>query len=160
MDDTIKEDRAVLFSDIDSSGIPCEMRFQISPRFKIAALTLVCSAPKVELFLGPAQEYFETIYGIAIEEDGGDVPIQPYRYDVEIERSGIADIDLKLLTSDKEVFIYGAMLHIAPNPNGITTQQQKPFDLQKYRSFFIEEAVVAAKTSPSTMRRKCKSSCL
>ncbi|XP_034488177.1 uncharacterized protein LOC117792233 [Drosophila innubila] len=131
LDDAIKEERAVLFSDIDSPGIPCELQFKISPRFKIAALTIVCSAPKLELFLGPAQEYFETIYGILIDEDGGDVLIQPYRYDVEIDRSGIADIDLKLLTSAKEVFIYGAMLHIAPNPNGITTQLQKPFDLVK-----------------------------
>ncbi|KAM8705274.1 hypothetical protein ACLKA7_009696 [Drosophila subpalustris] len=131
LDDVINEERAVLFSDIDSPGIPCELQFQIAPSFKIAALTLVCSAPKVELFLGPSQEYLETVYGIAIDADGGDVPIQPYRYDVEIDRSGIADIDLKLLTTGKDIFIYGAMLHIAPNPNGITTQLQTPFDLLK-----------------------------
>lgn len=131
LDDVVNEERAVLFSNNDSPAIPCELQFQISPRFKIAALTLVCSAPKVELFLGPTQEYLETIYGIALEEDDGDVPIRPYRYDVEIDRCGIADINLKLLTSCKEICIFGAMLHIAPNPNGITTQLQKPFDLQK-----------------------------
>ncbi|XP_064550583.1 uncharacterized protein LOC135436793 [Drosophila montana] len=131
LDDVIGEERAVLFSYTDCPTIPCELQFQISPNFKIAAITLVCSAPKVELFVGPTQEYLETIYGSAVEEDEGDIPIRPYRYDVEIDRSGIADINLKLLTSAKEICIYGAMLHIAPNPNGITTQLQKPFDIQK-----------------------------
>lgn len=130
LDDVIGEER-VVFMYIDYPTIPCELQFQISTNFKIAAITLVCSAPKVELFVGPTQEYLETIYGSAVKEDDGDIPIRPYRYDVEIDRSGIADINLKLLTSAKVIRIYGAMLHIAPNPNGITTQLQKPFDIQK-----------------------------
>ncbi|EDW14670.1 uncharacterized protein LOC6573118 [Drosophila mojavensis] len=131
LDDVIDEERAVLFSNNDCPSIPCELQFQISPNFKIAAITLVCSAPKVEVFVGPTQEYLETIYGTSLEEQEADIPIRPYRYDVEIDRSGIAEINLKLLTSAKEICVYGAMLHIAPNPNGITTQQQKPFDIQK-----------------------------
>ncbi|KAH8359897.1 hypothetical protein KR093_009347 [Drosophila rubida] len=131
LDDVVNEQRAVLFSNNESASVPCELHFEISPRFKIAALTLVCSAPKVEVFVGTTQEYLETIYGEALEEDESDVPIRPYRYDVEIDRSGIANINLKLLTSCKEICIYGAMLHIAPNPNGITTQLQQTFDLQK-----------------------------
>lgn len=131
MDDVIDEERAVLFSNNDCPSIPCELQFQISPNFKIAAITLVCSAPKVEVFVGPTQEYLETVYGTSIEEQEADIPIRPYRYDVEIDRSGIAEINLKLLTSAKEICVYGAMLHVAPNPNGITTQQQKTFDIQK-----------------------------
>ncbi|XP_023163511.1 uncharacterized protein LOC111594450 [Drosophila hydei] len=130
LDDVIDEERAVLFSNNDCPTIPCELQFQISPKFKIAAITLVCSAPKVELFVGPTQEYLETIYGTSIEEQEADIPIRPYRYDVEIDRSGISEINLKLLTSAKEICIYGAMLHIAPNPNGITTQLQNTFDIQ------------------------------
>ncbi|EDV90741.1 uncharacterized protein LOC6569860 [Drosophila grimshawi] len=144
LDDVISEERAVLLSNNDCPTIPCEMQFQIAPSFKIAALTLVCSAPKVEIFVGPSQEYLETVYGIPVEEDDGDVPIKPYRYDVEIDRSGIAEINLKLLTSAKEICIYGAMLHIAPNPNGITTQLQRPFDIQK-----IQELLNKGGTSTS-----------
>ncbi|XP_060645203.1 uncharacterized protein LOC132783910 [Drosophila nasuta] len=151
LDDVVNEDRAVLFANNESAPIPCELHFEISPRFKIAALTLVCSAPKVELFVGTNQEYLETIYGVAIEEDEGegDVPIRPYRYDVEIDRSGIANINLKLLTSSKEICIFGAMLHIAPNPNGITTQQQQPFDLQK-----IQELLHKGGSSSSSSQSK------
>lgn len=130
LNDVVNEERAVLFTNNDLTPIPCELQFKISTGFKIAAITLVCSAPKLEVFVGLTQEYLETIYGIAIEEDEGDVPIRPYRYDVVIDRSGISDINLKLLTSSSEVCIFGALLHTAPNPNGITTQLQKPFDLQ------------------------------
>lgn len=131
LNDVVNDERAVLFTNNDSTPTPCELQFHISPAFKIAAITLVCSAAKLEVFVGITQEYLETIYGISIEEDEGDVPIRPYRYDVEIDRSGISDINLKLLTSSSEVCIFGSMLHTAPNPNGITTQLQKPFDLQK-----------------------------
>ncbi|KAH8419049.1 hypothetical protein KR222_001838 [Zaprionus bogoriensis] len=131
LDDVVNEERAVLLANHDSTPAPCELQFRVSPGFKIAALTLVCSAPKLELFVGPTQEYLETIYGISVEQDDGDVPIRPYRYDAEIDRSGISEINLKLLTSFNEICIFGAMLHIAPNPNGITTQLQQPFDLQK-----------------------------
>ncbi|KAH8310765.1 hypothetical protein KR044_002919 [Drosophila immigrans] len=151
LDDVVNEERAVLFSNNEAAPIPCELYFEISPRFKIAALTLVCSAPKVELFVGPTQEYLETIYGEAVEEDAGDVdmPIRPYRYDVEIDRSGIANINLKLLTSCKEICVFGVMLHIAPNPNGITTQLQQPFDLQK-----IQELLHKGGTSSSNSQNK------
>ncbi|KAH8258228.1 hypothetical protein KR038_008063 [Drosophila bunnanda] len=129
LDDVINEERAVLFASSESPPPPCELRFQIGTRYKIAALTLICSAPKVELFIGPSQEYFETIYGICVEEDDAEVPVRPYRYDMEIDRSGINDINLKLLTAANEICVYGSMLHVAPNPNGITTQLPRPVDL-------------------------------
>ncbi|XP_030370706.1 uncharacterized protein LOC115621252 [Scaptodrosophila lebanonensis] len=125
--DVVNEERSALFL---NNQKPCELQIAISPRFKIAAFTLVCSVPKVELFLGPSQEYYQTIYGECMEEDDDEVPIRPYRYDVEIDRSGIADINLKLLSSSEEICIYGAMLHIAPNPNGITTQLVNPNNLK------------------------------
>ncbi|KAH8232426.1 hypothetical protein KR032_006144 [Drosophila birchii] len=129
LDDVINEERAVLFASSDHPPPPCELRFQIASRYKIAALTLICSAPKVELFIGPSQEYFETIYGIGVEEEDAEVPVRPYRYDMEIDRSGINDINLKLLTAANEICVYGSMLHVAPNPNGITTQLPRPVDL-------------------------------
>ncbi|EDW24028.1 GL23602 [Drosophila persimilis] len=139
LDDVVNENLAVLFSNNDVPPPPCELHFEIVPRFKIAALTLVCSAPKVELFLGPLQEYYETIYGICLEEDDDEVPIRPYRYDMEIDRSGIAVINLKLLTSANEICVYGAILHVAPNPNGITTQLQRPVDLQKVQELLQKD---------------------
>ncbi|ALC46411.1 CG11882 [Drosophila busckii] len=131
LDDVVNEERAVLFSNNEGPTVPCELQFQILPRFKIAAITLVCSTSKVEIFVGPSQEYLETKHGTAVEPDDSDVPIRPYRYDVEIDRSGIADITLKLLTSAKEICVFGTMLHIAPNPNGITTQLQKPINIAR-----------------------------
>ncbi|XP_034660406.1 uncharacterized protein LOC117896294 [Drosophila subobscura] len=146
LDDVVNESRAVLFSHNDDPPPPCELRFQIIPRFKIAALTLVCSAPKVELFIGPLQEYCETIYGTCLEEEDEDVPIRPYRYDMEIDRSGIADINLKLLTAANEICVYGAILHVAPNPNGITTQLPRPVDLQKVKELLQTGATGDGKT--------------
>lgn len=154
LDDVVNEERAVLYTNNDSTPIPCELQFGISPGLKIAAITLVCSAPKLELFVGPTQEYLETIYGTAIEEDDGAVPIRPYRYDVEIDRSGISDINLKLLTSSKEVCIFGAMLHTAPNPNGITTQLQKPFDLQKIQELLHRGGSSGSQIKPEDNEEK------
>ncbi|XP_017038977.1 uncharacterized protein LOC108086550 [Drosophila ficusphila] len=144
LDDVVNEDRAVLFSTVDSPPPPCELRFQIPTRFKIAALTLVCSAPKVELFIGPSQEYCETIYGVCVEEEDAEVPVRPYRYDMEIDRSGINDINLRMLTSANEICVYGAMLQTAPNPNGITTQLPRPVDPQR-----IQELLQRGGTYPS-----------
>lgn len=154
LDDVVNEERAVLYTNNDSTPIPCELQFGISPGSKIAAITLVCSAPKLELFVGPTQEYLETIYGTAIEEDEADVPIRPYRYDVEIDRSGISDINLKLLTSSKEVCIFGAMLHTAPNPNGITTQLQQPFDLQKIQELLHRGGSSGSQIKPEDNEEK------
>ncbi|XP_016982719.1 uncharacterized protein LOC108047143 [Drosophila rhopaloa] len=131
LDDVINEERAVLLANTENPPPPCELRFQIPTRFKIAALTLICSAPKVELFIGPSQEYCETIYGLSVEEEDEEIPVRPYRYDMEIDRSGINDINLKMLTSAAEICVYGAMLQTAPNPNGITTQLPRPVDLER-----------------------------
>ncbi|XP_016926354.3 uncharacterized protein [Drosophila suzukii] len=145
LDDVINEDRAVLFSMQSADPPPpCELRFQIQVRFKIAALTLICSAPKVELFIGPLQEYCETIYGTCVDEEDPEVPVRPYRYDMEIDRSGINDINLKMLTSASEICVYGALLQVAPNPNGITTQLPRPVDPQ-----IIQELLQRGGTSPS-----------
>ncbi|KAH8284040.1 hypothetical protein KR054_008081 [Drosophila jambulina] len=144
LDDVINEERAVLFASSESPPPPCELRFQIASRYKIAALTLVCSAPKVELFIGPSQEYFETIYGICLEEDAEE-PLRTYRYDMEIDRSGINDISLKLLTAANEVCFYGSILHVAPNPNGITTQLPRPMDLLR-----IQELLQKGGSQPNT----------
>ncbi|EDW81130.1 uncharacterized protein Dwil_GK11186 [Drosophila willistoni] len=143
IDDVVGDDRAVLFSNDVTQPTACELNFSISPRFKISVLTIVCSVPKIELFLGPSQEYYETIYGTSIEEDDSDVPIRPYRYDMEIDRSGICDINLKLLTSANEICIYGAILHVAPNPNGITTQSRS-IDLQKIQEILMKGGSSAA----------------
>ncbi|KAH8306317.1 hypothetical protein KR018_007416 [Drosophila ironensis] len=129
LDDVVNEERAALFASKETPPPPCELRFQINARYKIAALTLVCSAPKVELFIGPLQEYLETIYGECVEDEDEEVPVRPYRYDLEIDRSGIAQINLKLLTSASEICVYGTMLHVGPNPNGITTQLPRPADV-------------------------------
>lgn len=144
LDDVIDENRAVLFS-MQSADLPppCELRFQIPNRFKIAALTLICSAPKVELFIGPLQEYCETIYGTCVDDEDPEVAVRPYRYDMEIDRSGINDINLKMLTSGSEICVYGALLQVAPNPNGITTQMPRPMDAQR-----IQELLQRGGTSP------------
>ncbi|XP_022215713.2 uncharacterized protein LOC111069827 [Drosophila obscura] len=154
LDDVVNESRAVLFSHNDVPPPPCELRFQIVPRLKIAALTLVCSAPKVELFIGPLQEYCETIYGTCLEEDDDDMSIRPYRYDMEIDRSGIADINLKLLTSANEICVYGAILHVAPNPNGITTQLPRPVDIQKIQELLQTGGTGDGKAKPEEKSEK------
>ncbi|XP_037723366.1 uncharacterized protein LOC119555817 [Drosophila subpulchrella] len=145
LDDVINEERAVLFSmQSADQPPPCELRFQIQARYKIAALTLICSAPKVELFIGPLQEYCETIYGTCVDEEDPEVPVRPYRYDMEIDRSGINDINLKMLTSASEICVYGALLQVAPNPNGITTQLPRPVDPQ-----IIQELLQRGGSSPA-----------
>ncbi|XP_017083233.1 uncharacterized protein LOC108116046 [Drosophila eugracilis] len=152
LNDVINEDRAVLFSmQTADPATPCELRFQIQSRFKIAALTLICSAPRVELFIGPLQEYCETIYGIAVDEEDAEVPVRPYRYDMEIDRSGINDINLKMLTSASEICVYGALLQVAPNPNGITTQLPRPMDPQR-----IQELLQKGGPSPSSKEEQAE----
>ncbi|KAH8332496.1 hypothetical protein KR074_004295 [Drosophila pseudoananassae] len=145
LDDVINEERAVLFASSENPPPPCELRFQIHARFKIAALTLVCSAPKLELFIGPSQEYLQTVYGVCVEDEDADVPVRPYRYDMEIDRSGIALLNLKMLTSANEICIYGAMLHIGPNPNGITTQLPRPVEIQNVQDLLQKAGSSIAK---------------
>jgi len=48
-----------------------------------------------------------------------------------------------MLTSASEICVYGALLQVAPNPNGITTQMPRPMDAQR-----IQELLQRGGTSP------------
>ncbi|XP_017483702.1 PREDICTED: uncharacterized protein LOC108372503 [Rhagoletis zephyria] len=120
LEQVIGKQNAVLLKRDDTNN-PCEIHLQLKvPIYKIESITTVCTAPKLELFLGPLKEYTETLYGETAEDDeNGDV--FSYRYDIEVQKSGITECTLKLLTSSDEICIFGFLLQIAPNPNGITT---------------------------------------
>ncbi|KAM7359592.1 uncharacterized protein ACRADG_000261 isoform 2-T2 [Cochliomyia hominivorax] len=102
----------------DSSDF-CELYLEIFPHYKIQAVSFVCNVMKVEIFQGPIKEYLETIYGTIAEES--DEQFKSYRYDIEVEKSGITHLTIRFLTDSLDVCVFGLMLHVAPNPNGITT---------------------------------------
>ncbi|KAI8123297.1 hypothetical protein FF38_11734 [Lucilia cuprina] len=118
LDVLVDEEKSILLNKGDSSE-NCELDVEIFPHYKIQAASFVCNVPKVEVFLNPVKEYLETIYGVVV--DDSDDQFKSYRYDVQVEKSGVTYLTLKFLTDFCDVCIFGIMLHTAPNPNGITT---------------------------------------
>ncbi|XP_061402281.1 uncharacterized protein LOC133338111 [Musca vetustissima] len=105
-DDLVDQDRAVLLNKTSDDSEYCELDIQVYPEYKIQAFSIVCSVDKIEIFQGLAKEYFETIYGeILMDEDYMDDQLKTYRFDVELQKSGITRLTIKT----------------APNPRGITT---------------------------------------
>lgn len=122
-DEIISDENAVLLQKGESNEA-CELLVRLKrPFYKIDSLSLVCTAPKLELFLGPLKEYAETLYGEIAddEDDNGANEAFSYRYDIEVQKSGITELILKLLTTTDDICIFGVLIQIAPNPNGITT---------------------------------------
>lgn len=123
LDEIIRDENAVLLKKGESNDA-CDLLVRLKrPFYKIDSLSLVCTAPKLEFFLGPLNEYAETLYGEIADDDddndGGEV--FSYRYDIEVQKSGITELILKLLTSTDDICLFGILIQIAPNPNGITT---------------------------------------
>ncbi|XP_053945172.1 uncharacterized protein LOC128854794 [Anastrepha ludens] len=120
LEEIIGKQNAILLKKTPNSD-PCELHIRLpSSIYKIESVTTVCTASKLELFLGPLKEYTETLYGEpADDDDNGEV--FSYRYDIEVQKSGVTECSFKLLTSCDEICIFGILLQIAPNPNGITT---------------------------------------
>lgn len=153
LEEVISTDRAILLNSGTTSNQPtCELNIQVFPKFKIDSITLVCSSPKTEIFSGIQSEYVETVYGEHLEDeidtDGG---IKSYRYDVEIQKSGVTNLMLKLITTSNELCIYGIQLNVAPNPNGITTLLPNRINLSNVKELLNNSN---QKLSPSA--EKCK----
>ncbi|XP_018791395.1 PREDICTED: uncharacterized protein LOC108970451 [Bactrocera latifrons] len=123
LDEIIRDENAVLLKKGESNDA-CELLVCLKrPFYKIDSLSLVCTTPKLELFLGPLKEYAETLYGETAddEDDNDDGEVFSYRYDIEVQKSGITEVLLKLLTPTDDICIFGILIQMAPNPNGITT---------------------------------------
>lgn len=98
LDQIIKNENAVLLKKGEYKDA-CDLLVRLKrPFYKIDSLSLVCTAPKLELFLGPLKEYAETLYGeIADDEDDNDGgEVFSYRYDIEVQKSGITELLLKV----------------------------------------------------------------
>ncbi|XP_065354255.1 uncharacterized protein LOC135948747 isoform X2 [Calliphora vicina] len=105
---------------------------------------------KVEIFQGPIKEYLETIYGVTVDES--DEQFKSYRYDLEVEKSGVTDLTLRFLTDSSDVCIFGIMLHNAPNPNGVTTllPNTSCINIQNVQN------ILQNSTKPGPTSEKCK----
>ncbi|CAD6993574.1 unnamed protein product [Ceratitis capitata] len=113
LDDIIAEENAVLFAK-EGSDEPCEVQICLkTPIYKIDSISMVCTAPKLELFTGPLKEYTETLYGEVAEDDDND-KVFSYRFDIVVEKSGITEAALKLLASSDEICIFGICVQTAP----------------------------------------------
>ncbi|XP_055847311.1 uncharacterized protein LOC129913013 [Episyrphus balteatus] len=154
LDDIISADRAILLSSGTNSNQPtCEITIRVFPKFKIESLTIVCTSPKIEFFSGIQSEYVETVYGEHLQDEGGDCneDIEGYRYDVEIQKSGVTNLMIKLITPSNELCIYGIQLNVAPNPDGITTLLPNRINLDNVKELLNNSN---QKLSPSA--EKCK----
>lgn len=94
----------MLLSRPSESEKVCELQLKVFPRYKIESISLICSVPKLEIFVGNLKEYLETIYGILLDDNddnnGAGEPEIPksYRYDIEVEKSGVVELYLKVRT--------------------------------------------------------------
>ncbi|XP_073839191.1 uncharacterized protein [Musca autumnalis] len=122
-DELIDQNKAVLLNKSSDNSEYCELDVQLYPEYKIQAFSLVCSIDKIEIFQGLAKEYFETVYGeILMDDDYADDELKIYRYDVELQKSGITRLTFKFLSKVlTEICIFGIQIQTAPNPRGITT---------------------------------------
>lgn len=103
LDEIIRDENAVLLKKGESNDA-CDLLVRLKrPFYKIDSLSLVCTAPKLEFFLGPLNEYAETLYGEIADDDddndGGEV--FSYRYDIEVQKSGITELILKVNSDSK-----------------------------------------------------------
>uniref|UniRef100_A0A1B0AGQ1 Uncharacterized protein n=1 Tax=Glossina pallidipes TaxID=7398 RepID=A0A1B0AGQ1_GLOPL len=127
LDELLDEKRAILLSNPKLEEQKCELCAQLFPHYKIQAFNMVCNVPKIEIFQGPLKEYKETAYGLLINEaddeaeSHNNLELHCYRYDVEVDKSGVTEITIRFLTSLSEVCIFGICIQFAPNPNGITS---------------------------------------
>ncbi|XP_037949116.1 uncharacterized protein LOC119680396 [Teleopsis dalmanni] len=157
LDDILCADRAILLGRPNSSRseTACELQLLVSPPYKVEAFTVLCSVPKIELFIGEQKEYAETVYGTIMEEDEDEADIAgslvSYRYDVEIEKSGVVEVTLKFITPADEVCVFGIILFAAPNPNGITTQTPNCINLEN-----VQKILNSSKQTISPGAEKCK----
>ncbi|TMW51626.1 hypothetical protein DOY81_003276 [Sarcophaga bullata] len=118
LNEIVDEEKSLLLTKADSSE-NCELFIELYSEYKIQSVSLVCNVSKIEIFFGPIKEYLQTVHGVIT--DDSDDQFKSYRYDIEVERSGITNLVLKFLTHSSDVCIFGIILYIAPNPNGITT---------------------------------------
>lgn len=88
------ENKAILLNRGESLD-HCELYLEIYPHYKIQAVSLVSNVSKVEIFQGPLKEYLETTYGTVVEESEDD--FKTYRYDIEVEKSGITHLTLRVI---------------------------------------------------------------
>uniref|UniRef100_A0A1A9V931 Uncharacterized protein n=1 Tax=Glossina austeni TaxID=7395 RepID=A0A1A9V931_GLOAU len=127
LDELLDENRAILLSNTKLEEEKCELCAQLFPHYKIQAFNMVCNVPKIEIFQGPLKEYKETAYGLLINETDDEavshnnLELHCYRYDVEVDKSGVTEITIRFLTALSEVCIFGICIQFAPNPNGITS---------------------------------------
>ncbi|XP_075154188.1 uncharacterized protein LOC142227553 [Haematobia irritans] len=113
LEEIVSADKAILL-DKGDKGECLEIVIDVFPEYKIQAFSFVSNVNKVEIFQGKLKEYLKTEFGLPEEDD-------VYRYDLELEKSGVTDVAIKFLSAIDEICIYGIQIHIAPNPNGITT---------------------------------------
>ncbi|XP_065354254.1 uncharacterized protein LOC135948747 isoform X1 [Calliphora vicina] len=149
LDELVDEEKSVLLSKGHSSEY-CELYLEILHHYKIQAVSFVCNVAKVEIFQGPIKEYLETIYGVTVDES--DEQFKSYRYDLEVEKSGVTDLTLRFLTDSSDVCIFGIMLHNAPNPNGVTTllPNTSCINIQNVQN------ILQNSTKPGPTSEKCK----
>lgn len=57
-------------------------------------MSFVCNVAKVEIFHGPIKEYLLTVYGVIVDES--DDQFKNFRYDIEVEKSGVTDLTLRV----------------------------------------------------------------
>lgn len=103
LDELVDQDKAILLSKGESAD-NCELHLCLYPHYKIQAFSLVCNANKFEIFQGHMKEYLETIYG-TIVDDCEDEQFKTYRYDVEVEKSGITELFIKVKIQ-RFIFLY------------------------------------------------------
>uniref|UniRef100_A0A1I8Q7T6 Uncharacterized protein n=1 Tax=Stomoxys calcitrans TaxID=35570 RepID=A0A1I8Q7T6_STOCA len=122
LNELLNQDKAILLKKGDCTEC-FEIHIQLIPEYKIQAISFISNITKVEIFQGKMEEYLKTLYGTLEKEDDDivDEDFKTYRYDLEVEKSGITDVAIKFLSSADEVCIFGIQVQIAPNPNGITT---------------------------------------
>lgn len=69
-------------------------------------ITIISSSPKLEVFKGNINEYYNTFYGAQIDDFEG---IQSYRFDIPLTNIQ-QNYSLRFITHDSELWIFG--LHI------------------------------------------------
>lgn len=93
LDDIVNEEKSLLLGKGEVTEY-CELYIEIYPHYKIQAISLVCNVAKLEIFQGPLKEYLETIYGIIVDE--AEEHFKTFRYDIEVEKSGITNLTVKV----------------------------------------------------------------
>lgn len=118
-EELVDQEKAVLLTKSDDDSEYCELDIQLYPEYKIQAFCMVCSVDKIEIFQGLSKEYLETIYGERLmEEDYLDDQLKTYRYDVELQKSGITRLTIKVIailyeqTTNSKFLLYSFSLKV------------------------------------------------